>query len=131
MDNNSLTIILSILGSSVITALITTLGKRRTDQSAINNTLLENARKDISQIRTENSELRMRIDAMEKRITTLKTEIEEREILVRIAEKENLELKEKVAALEKEICIKNGQIAALEKRIKELEKKIAPEYRHP
>ena len=45
---------MSILGSIVITVLITTLGRQRTDQAVINNTLLENARKDIAHIRLEN-----------------------------------------------------------------------------
>ena len=114
-----------MLGSSVITAIITMLGKRRTDQAVINDTLLENARADISQIRQENSDLRVRIDGLEKRINTLKNDIEEREILIRIADKENLELKNKVDGLEKELCQKDQEIAALEGRIKELEKTLA------
>ena len=99
METNVLTILLAMLGSSVITAIITMLGKRRTDQAVINDTLLENARADISQIRQENSDLRVRIDGLEKRINTLKNDIEEREILIRIADKENLELKNKVDGL--------------------------------
>ena len=66
METNTLPIILAILGSSVITALITTLGRRRTDQAVINNTLLENARKYIAQIRTENGELRARIEELDR-----------------------------------------------------------------
>ena len=124
METNVLTIVLAMLGSSVLTAIITAMGKRRTDQAVINDTLLENARTDIVQIRKENSELRVRIDGLEKRINTLKTDIEEREILIRIAEKENQALKEKVEGLEKELCQKNIEIVALEGRIKELEDKL-------
>jgi chromosome segregation ATPase len=124
MEREIITILLSMLGSSVLTALITTLGRRKTDQAVINNTLLENARKDIAQIRTENGELRAMICALEKKIATLKTEIEEREILVRIAEKENQALKEKVDCLVRELGEKNEQIDGMEKRIKELEKTI-------
>lgn len=113
-----------MLGSSVVTALITVIGRRKTDQAVINDTLLENARLDITQIRQENADLRARIDGLEKRINTLKNDIEEREILVRIAKKENEVLKEKVETLEKELCIKNQEIASLEGRIKELEKKL-------
>ena len=54
MEREIITILLTILGSSALTALITTLGHRRSDQAVINNTLLENARKDTSQIRLEN-----------------------------------------------------------------------------
>jgi len=64
MEPEILTIILSILGSSTITALITTLGRRRTDQAVINNTLLENARKDIAQIHLENLRLKARRDTV-------------------------------------------------------------------
>ena len=124
MEPNTIPFILAILGSSVITALITTLGRRRTDQAVINNTLLENARKDISQIRIENLRLRARLNEMDKRITSLKTDIEERELLIRIAEKENQQLKEKVDCLEKELGIKNEQMKGMEKRIKELEKAL-------
>ena len=124
MEPTTLPFILAILGSSVITALITTLGRRRTDQAVINNTLLENARKDISQIRIENLRLRARLNEMDKRITSLKTDIEERELLIRIAEKENQQLKEKVDCLEKELGIKNEQMKGMEKRIKELEKAL-------
>lgn len=124
MEKEIITILISMLGSSVITAMITTLGRRKTDQAVINNTLLENARKDIAQIRTENGELRAMICALEKKIATLKTEIEEREILIRIAEKENEELKEKVERLVQELGEKNSQIQAMEERIKELETKL-------
>ncbi len=121
MERDIITILLSMLGSSVITALITTLGRRKTDQAVINNTLLENARKDIAQIRTENGELRAMICALEKKIATLKTEIEEREILLRIAEKENEGLKEKVSQLTQELGGKNKQIARLQHKIDEIE----------
>jgi predicted RNase H-like nuclease (RuvC/YqgF family) len=124
METDIITILLSMLGSSVLTALITTLGRRKTDQVAINNTLLENARKDIAQIRTENGELRAMICALEKKIATLKTDIEEREILIRIAEKENEVLKEKVEHLVQELGIKNKEIVAMQERIKELERSL-------
>ena len=124
METNVLTIVLAMLGSSVITAIVTAVGRRKTDQAEINSTLLENARLDITQIRQENTTLRTRIDGLEKRINTLKTDIEEREILIRIAEKENQALKEKVEGLEKELCQKNIEIVALEGRIKELEDKL-------
>ena len=124
METNVLTIVLAMLGSSVITAIVTAVGRRKTDQAEINSTLLENARLDITQIRQENTALRTRIDGLEKRINTLKTDIEEREILIRIAEKENEALKEKVEGLEKELCVKNQQIQAMDKRIKELEDKL-------
>ena len=103
MEKDILAIILSILGSSTITALITTLGRRKTDQAAINNTLLENARKDIAQIRIENAELRTRIEELEKKISQMTGEIEEKEILNRILKKENEELRQKVQCLETEI----------------------------
>ena len=125
METNVLTIVLAMLGSSVITAIVTAVGRRKTDQAEINSTLLENARLDITQIRQENTALRTRIDGLEKRINTLKTDIEEREILIRIAEKENEALKEKVEGLEKELCLKDQEITALEGRIKELEDKLA------
>ena len=124
METNVLTIVLAMLGSSVLTALITVLGRRKTDQATVNDILLENAGNDIRQIREENANLRARIDGLEKRINTLKTDIEEREILIRIAEKENQVLKEKVEGLEKELCQKNIEIVALEGRIKELEDKL-------
>ena len=99
MERDIITILLSMLGSSVITALITTLGRRKTDQAVINNTLLENARKDIAQIRTENGELRARIEELEKKISQMAGEIEEREILNHILTKENEELKRQLKAL--------------------------------
>ena len=101
-----------MLGSSVLTALITTLGRRKTDQAAINNTLLENARKDIAQIRIENAELRTRIEELEKKISQMTGEIEEKEILNRILKKENEELKEKNRCLENELKKIKGEIAA-------------------
>jgi len=64
METDIITILLSMLGSSVITALITTLGGSRTNQVAINNTLLENARKDIAQIHLENLRLKARRDTV-------------------------------------------------------------------
>ena len=68
METNVLTIILSILGSSVITAIITTLGRRRADQANVADIMLENASNDIKQIRLENAELRARLGEMEKKI---------------------------------------------------------------
>ena len=44
---------MSILGSIMITVLITIFGRQRTDQSVSKNTLLENAGKDIAQMRLE------------------------------------------------------------------------------
>lgn len=120
MDTNTLTILLAVLGSSVITAVITALGKRKTDQALINSTLLDNARKDILQIRAENSEMRTRISELEKKITSLQKGIEDYETLLRIAEKENLELKAKNDCLEKELSkIKEEIVAQARKDKKE------------
>lgn len=116
-----LTILLSILGSSVITALITTLGRRRADQASIADIMLENASNDIKQIREENADLRARLGEMENRINSMRIDIEERESLVKIADHENAELKKKVDGLEKELCVKNKEIKDLEARTKELE----------
>lgn len=116
-----LTILLSILGSSVITALITTLGRRRADQASIADIMLENASNDIKQIREENADLRARLGEMEKKINCLRIDIEERESLIKIADHENAELKKKVEGLEKELCVKNKEIRNLEARTKELE----------
>ena len=121
METNVLTIILSILGSSVITAIITTLGRRRADQASIADIMLENASNDIKQIRLENAELRARLGEMESKINSMRIDIEERESLVKIADHENAELKKKVEGLEKELCVKNKEIKDLEARTKELE----------
>lgn len=53
METNVLIILITTLGSVVITVLITTLGRQRTDQSVSKNALSKNARKDIPQIRLE------------------------------------------------------------------------------
>lgn len=124
METNVLTIILSILGSSVITAIITTLGRRRADQANIADIMLENASNDIKQIRLENAELRARLGEMESRINSMRIDIEERESLVKIADHKNAELKKKVEGLEKELCVKNKEIKDLEGRIDELEKAL-------
>lgn len=124
METDVVTILLAMLGSSVLTALITVLGKRKTDQATVNDILLENAGNDIKQIRAENAELRARINELEKKIEAMKNDLEEREILIRIAEKENLELRSKVESLEEKLVLKNQEIAALEGRIQELEKKL-------
>ncbi len=116
-----LTILLSILGSSVITALITTLGRRRADQASIADIMLENASNDIKQIREENADLRARLGEMEKKINCLRSDLEERESLIKITDHENNELRKKVEGLEKELCIKNKEIKDLEARTKELE----------
>ena len=121
METNVLTIILSILGSSVITAIITTLGRRRADQASVADIMLENASNDIKQIRLENAELRARLGEMEKKINCLRIDIEERESLIKIADHENAELKKKVEGLEKELCVKNKEIKDLEARTKVLE----------
>lgn len=124
METNVLTIILSILGSSVITALITTVGKRKADQATIADIMLENASNDIKQIREENADLRTRLGEMEKKINCLRADLEERESLIKIADHENAELKKKVEGLEKELCVKNKEIKDLEGRINELEMAI-------
>ena len=111
-----LTILLSILGSSVITALITTLGRRRADQASIADIMLENASNDIKQIREENADLRARLGEMEKKINCMRSDLEERESLIKITDQENNELRKKVEGLEKELCIKNKEIKDLEAR---------------
>jgi len=71
MEREIITILLSMLGSSVLTALITTLGRnpllfqsgsqqgatQRTDQVVIDYTLFEHTMKDHAQKRNENREL--------------------------------------------------------------------------
>lgn len=121
METNVLTIILSILGSSVITAIITTLGKRKSDLASIADIMLENASNDIKQIREENADLRECLVEMEKKINCLRADLEERESLIKITDRENNELRKKVEGLEKELCVKNKEIKDLEGRTKELE----------
>ena len=118
------TILLSILGSSVITAMINVIGRKKLDSATITDLLIKNAEADIREIREENKELKQRICTMEEKLKTMKTDLDEREVLVKIGEKENAALKKKVDQLILELSDKNKQIEEMEVRIKELETKL-------
>ena len=118
------TILLSILGSSVITAMINVIGRKKVDSATITDLLIKNAEADIREIREENKDLKQRICTMEEKLKNMKTDLDEREVLVKIAEKENAALKKKVDQLILELSDKNKQIAEMEARIKELETKL-------
>ena len=118
------TIIVAVIGSGVLSAIVTSLAAhRKTSSEAENN--LANAAKTLMEVAEKRiASLCERVDKLEKQVTALQDSLQERDNVIDKVEDENRSLREQLSQQESEMVKIRRENESLRKRIKELETQV-------
>ena len=118
------TIIVAVIGSGVLSAIVTSLAARRKTSSEAENNLA-NAAKILMEVAEKRiASLCERVDKLEKQVEALQNSLRERDDMIEKLEDENRSLKEQLNQQESEMVKIRRENESLRKRIKELETQV-------
>jgi len=125
MDGEQITtIIVAVIGSGVLSAIVTSIARRRKTSSEAEHNLA-NAAKILMEVAEKRiASLCERVDKLEKQVTALQDSLQERDNVIDKLEDENRSLREQLSQQESEMVKIRRENESLRKRIKELENQV-------
>ena len=118
------TIIVAVIGSGVLSAIVTSIAMRRKTSSEAEYNLA-NAAKILMEVAEKRiASLCERVDKLEKQVTALQDSLQERDNVIDKLEDENRSLREQLSQQESEMVKIRRENESMRKRVKELETKL-------
>jgi len=118
------TIIVAVIGSGVLSAIVTSLATRRKTSSEAESNLA-NAAKILMEVAEKRiASLCERVDKLEKQVEALQNSLRERDDMIEKLEDENRSLREQLSQQESEMVKIRRENESFRKRIKELETQV-------
>jgi predicted RNase H-like nuclease (RuvC/YqgF family) len=118
------TIIVAVIGSGVLSAIVTSIAVRRKTSSEAEHNLANAAKILMEAAEKRIASLCERVDKLEKQVTALQDSLQERDNVIDKLEDENRSLREQLTQQESEMVKIRRENESLRKRIKELETQV-------